>query len=147
MSKRSRMRNRKMPITMKAIRIGEGDADLHHQRHALRAGGGEVDAVLQRHEADHLADRVAPRHHHQQADQHDRQRQRDVLARHRIGVRGDRQHHLQRQRRPGAMPASMVRPMPTTVSISRWMPRRNTMRRSANGMRIALKPSAIAAVM
>ncbi len=46
-----------------------------------------------------------------------------------------------------AMPASMVRPMLTTVSISRWMPRRNTMRRSAIGMTMALKPSAIAAVM
>ena len=45
------------------------------------------------------------------------------------------------------MPASMVTPMPTTVSISRWMPRRNTMRRSAQGISIALKPSAIAAVM
>ena len=65
----------------------ERDADLHHQRHALRAGRGQVDAVLQRHEADDLADRVAPRHHHQQADQHDRQGQRDILARHRIGMR------------------------------------------------------------
>src|SRR4029079_167342 len=45
-----------------------------------------------------------------------------------------------------AMPASMVRPTPPTVSISRWMPRRWTMRWSTVGMTIALKTSAIAAV-
>ena len=42
-----------------------------------------------------------------------------------------------------AMPASMVSPMLTTVSISRWMPRLNTIRRSAIGMTIALNPSAM----
>ena len=44
------------------------------------------------------------------------------------------------------MPASMVGPMPTTVSMVRWMPRRCTMRRSARGMTMALKTSAITAV-
>ena len=44
------------------------------------------------------------------------------------------------------MPASMVRPTPTTVSIVRWMPRRSTMRCRATGMTIALNSSAIAAV-
>ena len=45
-----------------------------------------------------------------------------------------------------AMPASMVMPVPTTVSTSRCRPRRNTMRRRAAGMIIALNTSAIAAV-
>ena len=46
-----------------------------------------------------------------------------------------------------AMPASIVKPIPTDVSISRWIPSRKTMRLSASGMMIPLKPSAIAAVM
>ena len=45
------------------------------------------------------------------------------------------------------MPASMVGPMPTTVSMVRWMPSRTTMRCSATGMMMALSTSAISAVM
>jgi hypothetical protein len=45
------------------------------------------------------------------------------------------------------MAASMVRPMLTTGSMVRWMPRRTTMRRSATGITTALITSAIAAVM
>jgi hypothetical protein len=45
------------------------------------------------------------------------------------------------------MPASMVGPMPTTVSMVRWMPSRTTMRRSATGMTTAFNASAISAVM
>jgi len=45
------------------------------------------------------------------------------------------------------MPASMVKPVPTTVSISRWMSSRSTIRLSAAGMMVALKTSAINAVM
>ena len=44
------------------------------------------------------------------------------------------------------MPASMVGPMPTTVSMVRWMPSRTTTRRSATGMMMALSTRAIAAV-
>jgi hypothetical protein len=44
------------------------------------------------------------------------------------------------------MPASIVAPMPTTVSTSRWMPRRTPMRWSASGTTMALKTRAIAAV-
>ena len=42
------------------------------------------------------------------------------------------------------MPSSMVRPTPTTFSISRWMPSRTMIRCSATGMTMALKTSAIA---
>ena len=80
-------------MTMKAIEHRERDADLDHQRHALGAGGRQDQAVLQRHEADDLADRVAPRHHHQQAEQDDREREGEILARQRIGLGGDAQHH------------------------------------------------------
>jgi hypothetical protein len=41
----------------------------------------------------------------------------------------------------------MVGPTPTTVSISRWMPRRTMIRCSATGMIMALKTSAIPAVI
>src|SRR6185369_7847306 len=74
------------------------DADLHDQRHTLGAGGGEHEAVLQRHEADHLAHRVAPRDHHQQAEQYDRERKGEVFACQRIGLGGHAQHHHHRQR-------------------------------------------------
>ena len=68
----------------------EGDADLDHQRHALGAGGRQDQAVLERHEADDLADRVAPRHHHQRPEQHDGERESEILARQRIGGGGRR---------------------------------------------------------
>ena len=45
------------------------------------------------------------------------------------------------------MPASMVGPMPPTVSIVRWMPSRTTTRCSATGMMMALRTRAMAAVM
>jgi hypothetical protein len=44
------------------------------------------------------------------------------------------------------MPSSMAEPTPTTFSISRWMPSRAMIRCSATGMTIALNTSAIAAV-
>jgi len=44
--------------------------DLNNQGHALGAGRRQHQAILQRHETDHLADRVAPRHHDQQTEQH-----------------------------------------------------------------------------
>src|ERR1700722_3422127 len=52
---------------------GERDADLDDERHALGAGAAEEQPVLDRHEADDLAYRVAPRHHHQQAEQQHRE--------------------------------------------------------------------------
>src|SRR3954470_4996436 len=76
----------------------EGDADLDHQRHALGAGRGEDQAVLDRHEADHLAHGIAARDHHQEAEQDHRQREGEVLARERPGLRGHRQHHHDRER-------------------------------------------------
>src|SRR4249920_714642 len=72
---------------------GKGDADLDHERHALGTGGGEHEPVLQRHEADDLAYDVASRHHHQEAEQNHGKRKGEVLARERIGFRGDAQHH------------------------------------------------------
>src|SRR6516162_1264436 len=41
---------------------GKRDADLDHQRHALGSSCRQHQAVFQRHEADHLAHRVAPGH-------------------------------------------------------------------------------------
>ncbi len=73
-------------MTMKAIRDGKGDTDLDHEGHALGAGGGEHQAVLERHEADDLTNDIAPRHHYQQAEQHHRQGKGEVLAGERIGA-------------------------------------------------------------
>ena len=85
-------------MTMNAIRMENATLISTTSGMPCAPAAARFDAVLQRQEADHLTDRIAPRHHDQQADQHHRQGQRDVLARDRIGVGGDRQHHLQRQR-------------------------------------------------
>ena len=106
---------------------GEGDADLDHERHALGAGGGKHEPILQRHEADHLTYGVPARHHHQQAEQHHRERKGEVLARERPAPSVARSvTTMASATRP--MPSSMVRPMPPTVSISRWMPSFTIMR-------------------
>src|SRR5262249_28652786 len=76
----------------------EGNADLDHERHAFGAGGGEHEPVFERHESDHLPDRVAASHHHEQAKQHDRERKGEVLTRERIGARSHAQHHHHRER-------------------------------------------------
>src|SRR5271166_3005080 len=76
----------------------EGARDLDHQWHAGDADGGEDQAVLHRQEADDLADRGAARDHHQQAEQHHRQRECEVLAGERGYTQRGRQHHLDRQR-------------------------------------------------
>src|SRR5579875_3493521 len=75
----------------------EGDADLDDERHALGARGGQHETVFERHEADHLAHGVSPRHHHQQAEQNHRQRESQVFARERIGLGGHAQHHHHRK--------------------------------------------------
>ena len=54
---------------------------------------GEDEPVLERHEADHHRDGVAPHHHHQHAEQHDRQGEGEVLAGEHVGLAGDAQHH------------------------------------------------------
>ena len=59
---------------------GKRDADFDDKRHAFRYGCRKHEAVFQRHEADDLAHRVAPRHHHQQAEKHDGERECEVLA-------------------------------------------------------------------
>src|SRR6516165_6730331 len=51
----------------------KGYADLDHERHAPGAGRRQYQAILQRHETDHLAHSIAPRHHDQEAEQHHRQ--------------------------------------------------------------------------
>ena len=76
----------------------EGDADLDDERHPPCAGRGEDQAVLDRHEADDLADRIAPGDHHQEAKQDDREREGEVLARQRAGGLGHPQHQHDRQR-------------------------------------------------
>src|SRR3546814_7899646 len=45
------------------------DADLDNKRHAFCACRGKDQAVFKRHESDNLADGVAPRDHHQEAEQ------------------------------------------------------------------------------
>src|SRR5687768_5661518 len=59
---------------------GECDADLDDEGHALGAGRGKYKTVLQRHEADHLADGVASHHHHQEPEENDGQREGEILA-------------------------------------------------------------------
>src|SRR5208283_5802532 len=66
----------------------ECDADFDHERHALGAGRREYEAVFEGHEADDLADRIAARHHHEQAEKQDGQGKGEIFARQ--GVRGSR---------------------------------------------------------
>src|SRR5262249_262539 len=76
----------------------ERHAHLHYERHAAHADGGQDQAVLQRHEADHLGDGVAPGDHHQKPERDDRKRQRQVLARDGARLIGHRQHEQYRER-------------------------------------------------
>src|SRR5581483_4326409 len=70
----------------------EGDADFDDEWHALGSGGRQHQPVLERHEAYDLADGIAARHHHQKAEQYDRQRKGEILARQRVGIGRDPQH-------------------------------------------------------
>src|SRR3954453_6805056 len=63
----------------------EGERELDDQRHALGPGRGQDQAVLEAHEPDDLAHRVAAGDHHQQAEQDHGEREGDVLARQRVG--------------------------------------------------------------
>ena len=74
----------------------------------------------------------------QKPEQDDRQRERQVFARQRAGLLGDRQHHHDRQRDQAdagqhSQPGADYR----FGWMVRWMPRRITMRCSASGMTTA----------
>ena len=71
---------------------------------------------------------------------------REVLARQRVGVRRHRQHHHHRQGHQADAGQHGRTDADHGLDL-RWMPSRNTMRCSATGIMMALKPSAIAAVM
>ena len=85
-------------MTMKAMRMEKATLISTTKRHALGAGGGKHEPVLERHEADHLTHGVLPRHHHQQSEQHHRQREGEVFTHQRVGAGGDAQHHHHGQR-------------------------------------------------
>ena len=74
-----------------------GGGQLDHERHPGRADRGQDQPVLQRQEPDDLQQRVAPGAHHQQAEQHDRERQRQRLAGGDVGRERGGQHHEDRQ--------------------------------------------------
>ena len=76
----------------------ERDQNLDHQRHAFGAGRGQHQAVFQRHEADDLRHRVAPGDHHQQAEQDDSERERQILAHQHADILADRHDQQDRQR-------------------------------------------------
>ena len=56
------------------------NADFDDKRHAFGPGRRKHEAVFQRHETDHLAHRIAPRHHHQQTKQKDAERESESMA-------------------------------------------------------------------
>ena len=67
------------------------DAQFDHHRHAVaRAHRSEEQAIFHRQEADDLRDRLAPRHHRQEGEQHDRHRDAERAARGRGRQRRDR---------------------------------------------------------
>src|SRR5918995_6328906 len=59
----------------------ESDTDLDDERHAARAGGSENQAIFQRHEANDLGDRIAPRDHHQHPEENNGERQGQAFTR------------------------------------------------------------------
>ena len=84
--------------------------------------------------------------HHQEAEQHDREREGEVLARQRVGFARDPQHHDLGQR-DQSQAGEHRNPTPTTFSTSRRMPSSAMMRCNVTGMMTALKANAIIAVM
>ena len=81
LSKRSRIRKTNTAKYEKRDEHREGNTDLDHQRHAACPGGGEDQAVFQRHEANDLGDGIAPRDHHQHPEKNDGERQRQAFTR------------------------------------------------------------------
>ena len=85
-------------MTMKAMRIEKATLISTTSGMPLAPVGGKHEPVLERHEADHLADGILPRHHHQQPEQHHGEREGEIFARERVGAGGDAQHHHHGQR-------------------------------------------------
>jgi hypothetical protein len=80
----------------------ECDRYFHHQRHAARAGRGQNQPVLERHEADDLRHRVGPRDHHQEPKQDHRQRKRQIFpGEHAAFARLQQQDRERHQGEPG----------------------------------------------
>ena len=74
----------------------EGDAQLHHHRHAVGgAGGGEEEAVLHGEEADHLRHGLGAGDHHEEGHEHARQRDAERAAGDRLRELRDRQRQVE----------------------------------------------------
>ena len=85
-------------MTMKAIRTEKATLISTTKRHAARAGAREDQPVLDRHEPDHLADCVTPRHHYQKPEEHDGERKRHIFTDQRAGAGRHAQHQVHGQR-------------------------------------------------
>src|SRR5215467_12928655 len=121
LSKRSRIRNRKMPMTMKAISTEKATE--------ISTTSGMP---------------LAPVAANTRPFSSDMKPTTWLTAFRRVTIINRPSNTTESATRP--MPNSIVGPTPTTVSISRWMPRRTMIRCNAIGMMMALNNSAIAAV-
>jgi len=79
-------------MTMNAIRIENATLISTTSGMPLAPVARQHQPVLERHETHDLAYGIATGHHDQKPEQHDRQREGEILARQWIGLRGHSQH-------------------------------------------------------
>ena len=145
-SKRSRMRNRKIPITISATRIEKATlisttSGMPLAPVAARISPFSIDMKPITWPTALRRDTIISRPSRITDSAKARSSRASVPASAVIGS----MTMIDSATRP--MPASMVCPMPTTGSMVRWMPSRTMMRWSTTGITTALTTSAIAAVM
>src|SRR4029077_6078454 len=144
-SKRSRMRNRKIPITMKAIRIENAieisttsGMPLAPVAASTRPFSSDMKPMTWLTALRRVTIISRPRNTTASANARSSRASGSASAVTRSITTIDR------ATKP--IPSNIAGPTPTTFSISRWMPRRTMIRCSATGITMALNTSAIAAV-
>src|SRR5581483_3900438 len=144
-SKRSRMRNRKTPITMKATSTEKATListtsgmPLAPVAARMRPFSSDMKPMIWLTALRRVTIIISP------SSTTERANARSSRASGSAAAAAFSMMTMERATSP--MPASMVGPMPTTVSMARWMPSWATMRRSARGMITALSTSASTAV-
>jgi len=99
-------------MTMKAIRIEKGYADLDDKRHALGAGSCQHQSIFKRHESDDLTDGVRRVTMTKSPKQDDRQGKGQILARQRGRASAVTRSIRTMESATSPIPASMVGPIP-----------------------------------
>ena len=123
-SKRSRMRKKKTPKTMKATSTEKATLDLDHQRHARTPTAARIRPFSSDMKPTTWVTALRRVIIIEQAEQHDRERQRQVLARQRRPGARSPAAPAGSTAPPGRRRSAWSRPTPSTVSTARWICRR-----------------------